>query len=53
MVNLRGAATSSEQGSGGTIQRLNLEIDASQQQTLSPDEVKALLSTSVRQGGGR
>ena len=50
-----GAAASREQGSGGVAQRLNLVLDASQQQTLSTEQVQSLLGQAIQamqQGGG-
>ena len=50
----RAASASREQGSTGIAQRLNLVVDSSQQQTLSPEQVQALLGQvmqSIQQGG--
>jgi hypothetical protein len=50
----RAASTSREQGSSGIAQRLSLVVDASQQQTLGPEQVQALLRQarqSIQQGG--
>jgi F0F1-type ATP synthase membrane subunit c/vacuolar-type H+-ATPase subunit K len=54
LPNGRGASASREQGSSGIAQRLNLVVDSSQQQALSPEQVQALLGQvmqSVQQGG--
>ena len=50
----RGATASREQGSTGIAQRLNLVVDSSQQQTLSTEQVQALLGQvmqRIQQGG--
>jgi hypothetical protein len=50
----RGASASREQGSSGIAQRLNLVVDSSQQQTLSTEQVQALLGQvmqRIQQGG--
>jgi len=50
----RAASTSREQGSSGIAQRLNLVVDSSQQETLGPQQVQALLRQarqSIQQGG--
>jgi len=48
-----GSAATREQASGGVAQRLNLVLDAGQQQTLSAEQVQALLGQAMRsmQGG--
>lgn len=54
LSNGRAASASREQGSSGIAQRLNLVVDSSEQQTLSSEQVQALLGQamkSIRQGG--
>jgi hypothetical protein len=54
LSNGRAASASREQGSSGIAERLNLVVDSSEQETLSPEQVQALLGQamkSIQQGG--